>query len=239
MVQPPATGSLGKLLLVEDDPSVASQLVRGLGNAGFQVELVRDGALAREALASAPLDLMILDLMLPGMSGFQLLEALQGRPHPPIIVLTARTDIAERLRCFALGAADYVPKPFFLEELIARVRARLPLGEGAPRRIVRWAEVELDLDARTVKLAGELLELTRYELDVLAYLVQRPGRAIAREQLAERALAALDTPEPRTIDTHVARIRKKLGDRGAAALQTVWGIGYRFLPEEPVAAGPR
>lgn len=234
-----AVRPLAKLLLVEDDPSVASQLVRGLGAAGFEVELVRDGAQARTVMAAAPPDLMILDLMIPVMSGFQLLEALQGRPHPPIIVLTARTDIAERLRCFSLGAADYVPKPFFLEELIARVRARLPACDGAPRRLVRWAEVELDLDARTVKLAGEPLVLTRYELDVLSYLVQRPGRAIAREQLAERALASLDTPEPRTIDTHVARIRKKLGDRGAAALQTVWGIGYRFIPDETNAPEPQ
>ncbi|MEO5728558.1 MAG: response regulator transcription factor [Byssovorax sp.] len=218
------------LLVVEDDASVASGLVRGLREAGFEVELACDGAQAREALVHRAPDLVVLDLMLPVLSGIELLESVKERPHPPVIVLTARADLGERLRCFALGVVDFVPKPFFLEELVARIRARLRLAEEAPSRVVRWADVELDLDRRLVRAGGAEIALTRHELDILAYLVQRPGRAVTREQIAERALSGIEAPEPRTIDTHVARVRKKLGPAGAAAIATVWGIGYRFTP---------
>jgi DNA-binding response OmpR family regulator len=219
-----------RLLVAEDDPGVASGLVRGLREAGFEVELACDGAQAREALARRPPDLLVLDLMLPVLSGIELLESVHERPHPPVIVLTARIDLGERLRCFALGAVDFVPKPFFMEELVARIRARLRLVEEAPTRIVQWADVELDLDRRIARAGGSEIALTRHELDVLAYLAQRPGRAVTREQIAERALSGVEAPEPRTIDTHVARVRKKLGPAGAAAILTVWGIGYRFSP---------
>jgi DNA-binding response OmpR family regulator len=219
-----------RLLVVEDDAGVAASLVRGLREGGFDVELTGDGARAREALAKGGFDLVVLDLMLPGVSGLDLLESLADRPHPPIIVLTARVDLDDRLRCFALGAVDYVPKPFFLEEILARVRARLRIADEAPSRVVTWADIAVDLDRRLVHVRGEPAALTRHEHDILAYLVQRPGRAVTREQLAERALSGMDAPEPRTVDTHVARVRKKLGPEGAAAIATVWGIGYRFAP---------
>lgn len=223
--QPPA------LLVVEDDPTVAASLVRGLRAAGFEVELVTDGALAREALARKRPELMLLDLMLPRVSGFELLESLEGPARPPVIALTAATNLEERLRCFELGVVDYVPKPFFLEELVARIRARLRLVDEAPRRLIRWGGVELDLDGPHVRVEGSPVALTPQEMAVLAHLAQRPGRAVTREQLAENASALGHAPEPRTIDTHVARLRKKLGERGAAAVVTVWGIGYRFDPE--------
>ncbi len=224
-----------RLLVVEDDASVAQSLVRGLAQAGFAVELAADGALAREVLARDAIDLVVLDLMLPRVTGLDLLVALADRPHPPIIVLTARVDLDDRLRSFALGAVDFVAKPFFLEELVARVRARLRLAAEAPSQVVAWGDVAVDLDRRLVHVGGEPVTLTRYELDVLVYLVQRPGRAVTRDQLAERALSGVEAPEPRTIDTHIARVRKKLGPAGAAAIGTVWGIGYRFDP--PRGAG--
>jgi DNA-binding response OmpR family regulator len=229
------------LLVVEDDARIAAGLVRGLGEAGFRVELVNDGALALTALGRSRPDLVVLDLMLPVLSGFELLDELQGRPHPPIIAVTARTDLQERLRCFELGVVDYLAKPFFLEELVARIRARLVRPAASPRRLVQWADASLDLDARTVTVAGVVKALTRYELDVLTYLVERSGRAISRQQLAERALAGAswEGPEPRTIDTHVARLRKKLGEEAAAAVETVWGIGYRFAPRSTGAEPAR
>jgi two-component system OmpR family response regulator len=219
-----------KLLVAEDDAAVASNLFLGLRARGFVVDLATSGTQARVALERSAPDLIVLDLMLPGLSGLELLEELSGKPHPPIIVLTARTDLNERLRCFALGAVDYVPKPFFLEELVARINARLTRRPETPRRLVRFADVELDLDRRTVSVAQEEVSFTRHEFDVLAYLAQRPGRAVTREDLCERAVSGLESPEPRTIDSHIARVRKKL-DAAGERIVTVWGIGYRFVPD--------
>lgn len=217
-----------RLLVAEDDAGVAASLVTGLKARGFEVTLATSGLQARAELANDDLDLVVLDLMLPGLSGLELLEELSPRPHPPIIVLTARTDLDERVRCFELGAVDYVPKPFFLEELVLRIRARLDLRTEAPRRVLVFGALEVDLDRREVRMDGKEVTCTRHEFDVLAYLAQRPGRPVSRDDLAAQALSGFDAPEPRTIDSHVARLRRKLGDE-AGRVQTVWGIGYRFL----------
>jgi len=220
-----------RVVVVEDDPSVAAGLVRGLRLAGFEVELATDGTTGARLAMAAEVDVVLLDLMLPARSGFEVLELLQRRPAiPPVIVLSARTELGDRLRAFQLGAVDFVPKPFWVEEIVARIRARLHAPEQ-PRasRVVEWAGVVVNLDARSVTVDGEPVALTRFELDLLAYLVQRPGRAIPRTQLASQALGPLDERTDRTVDSHLARIRKKLGP-AASAIATVWGIGYRFDP---------
>ncbi|WP_434422247.1 response regulator transcription factor [Nannocystis pusilla] len=176
---------------------------------------------------------MVLDLMLPELGGFEVLELWRGRLSTPVIVLSARTELDARLQAFAGGAVDYLPKPFWIEELLARVRARLRLPDAAaPTRTFGWDGALLDLDARTVTLAGEPLGLTAHEFNVLLYLVERPARAITRRQLAEAALPAGGDRSERTVDSHVARIRRKLGPAGAR-IATVWGIGYRFDAPEP------
>jgi two-component system OmpR family response regulator len=224
-----------RILVIEDDPPVAGGLVRGLRAAGFAVELATDGTTGARLAVAGGVDAVLLDLMVPGLSGFEVLAALHGRASaPPVIVLTARVELDDRLRAFGLGAADFVPKPFWIEEIVARLRARLPGAAPArPARTIAWADVVVDLDARTLRVAGELVALTRVELDLLAHLVERPGRAIPREQLS-RAVAVVDDREDRderTVDSHVSRLRRKLG-AGAAAIATVWGIGYRFDPPE-------
>lgn len=221
-----------RVLVVEDDPGVAAGLVRGLAAAGFAVELATSGRAGLECALRGAFDLVVLDLMLPERSGLEILRDLSGRGRAPVIVLTARTDLQDRLRSFELGAVDHVPKPFFMEELVARVRAHLRARAEAPRRIVGWAGVTVDLDARVARRGEEVLPLTRAELDLLAYLLERPNRAVPREQLADGALSALEPCDARTVDSHVARIRKKLGPGAAAAIVTVWGIGYRFEPPE-------
>ena len=158
-----------------------------------------------------------------------MLAQVRHRAPVPVIVLTARTDLPDRLRAFELGAADFVSKPFWIEELVARIRSRLRLREELPKRVVRWEGVALDLDARTATVEGRLASLTPTEFAVLAFLVERRGRAVSRAVLAEQALASLEEPDARTVDSHVARLRKKLGP-GATAIATVWGIGYRFEP---------
>jgi DNA-binding response OmpR family regulator len=221
----------GPILVVEDDPPIAAGLVRGLKLAGFAVTLATDGRLALELAEKERPALVVLDLNLPGPDGFELLEAWQHRLRVPVIVLTARQELEARLRSFGLGAVDYLAKPFWMEELIVRIRARLRLPDEEARRVLRWADVSIDLDACTVSREGAgPIAFTRNELDVLLYLVERPGRALTREQIADQALPPNEERDARTVDSHVARIRKKLGPAGAH-VRTAWGIGYRFDPE--------
>lgn len=216
-----------RVLVVEDDTNVASALVRGLRKAGFDVALETDGARGLRAAASGDHDAIVLDLMLPERDGFEILEAIGAR-GVPVLVLSARDALDDRLRAFTLGAVDFVAKPFWMEELVARLRARLYLGDTREKRIVAWADVCVDLDARTVSVDGVAVHLTRAELDVLVFLAERPGRAVPREELLARLLD--DQADARTVDSHVARVRKKLGT-ASSAIGTVWGIGYRFDPD--------
>jgi DNA-binding response OmpR family regulator len=223
-----------RVLVVEDDPGVAAGIVRGLRAAGYEVELATNGVVgARRALDGA-FSLVVLDLLLPEQNGFAVLEQVRGRSSTPFIVLTARTDLGDRLRCFELGAVDFVSKPFFIEELVARIRSRLGERKVAPKRVVSWEDVAVDLDARVATVAGSAVALTRHEFDILAYLVERAGRAVSRAQLATQVLTPFEERAERTVDSHIVRVRKKLGARGAAHIVTVWGIGYRFEP----AKGP-
>jgi two-component system OmpR family response regulator len=219
-----------RVLVVEDDASTAAGIVRGLRATGFEVDLSTDGRDGAERLLTHKYDIAVVDLMLPELTGFDVLERIRHRAPLPVIVLTARAELPDRLRAFGLGAADFVAKPFWVEELVARIRSRLHLDDERPKRVVRWEGVTLDLDARTTSVDGRPAQLTPTELGILAYLVERRGRAVSRSVLAEQALASLDEPDARTVDSHVARLRKKLGS-GAAAIATVWGIGYRFEPD--------
>jgi DNA-binding response OmpR family regulator len=216
-----------RVLVVEDDASTAAGIVRGLRGAGLDVDLSTHGDDGAKRVLSDRYDIVVLDLMLPEVNGFEVLERLRHRAPIPVIVLTARAELPDRLRAFELGAADFVTKPFWIEELVARIRSRLRLADEGPKRVVRWQGVALDLDARTAVVEGRPVTLTPTEFAVLAFLVERRGRAVSRAVLAEQALASLEEPDARTVDSHVARLRKKLGP-GAPAIATVWGIGYRF-----------
>jgi two-component system, OmpR family, response regulator len=213
-----------EILVVEDDAHALQGLVAGLTRHGFAVSVATDGITASERVLHERFDFVVLDLMLPGATGFQVLEAMAGRVSTPVLVLSARTELKARLESFRLGAVDYVPKPFFVEELVARIRARLALRED--HRTVAFGEVLVDLDARQVTRAGEDLGLTKYEFNLLAWLVERPGRAVSRDELAEHALGA-EGVTARTVDSHLSRVRQKLGPDGGR-VETVWGIGYRF-----------
>ncbi len=224
-----------RVLVIEDDSAMAGTIVQGLKRAGFEVSLAVDGATGLAAIVRGEHEAIVLDLLLPELTGFEVLERSQGKARAPIFVLTARTELPDRLKCFALGACDFLPKPFWMEELVARLHARLSPRVALPARVVAWGEARVDLDGRVVSVAGRPIMLTRNELDLLAYLLERPGRAVSREQLAERALDPLREGDPRTVDSHMARVRKKLGPEAAAALVTVWGVGYRFEPRSEEA----
>ena len=221
-----------RILVVEDDPRLASGIVMALKKNGFTVELCVDGEAAVTKATSEEFALVVLDLMLPDMSGLDVLDALRRRSSTPVLILTARTDLPTRLKSFQLGADDYLAKPFFTEELIARIETRLRIKREEPRRIVQWAGVHVDVDARRVSFEGRPLKLTAFEFDVLVFLMEREGRAVTRRQIAEQALSSLGQRSERTVDSHIAHLRRKLGAAGTA-LQTVWSVGYRF--ERPPA----
>jgi two-component system response regulator MtrA len=199
-----------------------------LRRAGYDVEWVTRGD---EALSAdfASFALVILDLMLPGAHGFDVLKALRTDHHDvPVLLLSARQDTADKVRGLELGADDYLTKPFWPEELLARVRARLrrpALTAGG--RVVAVGPLLVDRDGRVAMVDGAAVELTRVEFDLIAALVSRPGAAVSRAWLAEHVLDPARDGGERTLDVHVSRLRRKLG-RAGALIATVWGVGYRL-----------
>lgn len=215
------------VLIIEDDPSVGAAMVRGLRKAGFEVELATDGQQGLERAIDPRFALIVLDLMLPERDGLDVLKQVRARVATPVIVVTARTELPDRLKTFELGAVDFLPKPFFVEELLARIHARLGL-RTASGAVARFGVAELDLEARTLRIDDSPVHATRSEIALLSYLVSRPGRAISRTELAQ-TLSELEDVSPRNVDTHIAHLRKKLGSAGTSIV-TVWAHGYRFDP---------
>jgi two-component system, OmpR family, response regulator RegX3 len=213
-----------RLLIVEDEDAIAEPLAEGLRREGFEVERAATGA---EALAAAPADLVLLDLRLPDLDGLDVCRELRERSGVPIIVVTARGEEADRVVGLELGADDYVVKPFGLRELIARIRAvsRRARGEREDR-VVRVGELEVDERARRARLAGQELELTPKEFDLLAALTRDPGAALSRRRLLEEVWQTSWYSSTKTIDVHVAALRRKLGD--PRWIETVRGVGFRL-----------
>lgn len=229
MAYDPAVSDRPRILVVEDDLNVVQGLLGGLRREGFDVDVSMDGAEACVRAADPSYELVVLDLMLPGASGFEVLKAMSGRVRTPVVVLSAHTELDARLRSFELGAVDYVAKPFFIEELVARIRVRLAMESERPRRRVDVGGCVMDLDARVVARDGRDLGFTAIEFNVLAWLVEHATDAVRRRQLAHHALG-LEAASDRTVDSHVSRVRRKLGEDGAL-VKTVWGIGYRYEPK--------
>jgi two-component system, OmpR family, response regulator RegX3 len=218
-----------RVLLVEDDDAIGDPLTSGLGRHGFQVSRARTGA---EALAAAPHDVVLLDLGLPDMDGIDICRRLRASSTVPIIVVTARSEEVDRVLGLELGADDYVVKPFGFRELVARIRAVTRRArpttsptEG-PQRVGR---LELDRRQRQVRLDEAEVTLTAKEFDLLALLAEDPGAVFAREQILEQVWDPHWFGPTKTLDVHVASLRKKLGDPGW--IETVRGIGFRLVTQ--------
>ncbi len=226
----PGAGAV-RILVVEDDPNIALGLRINLEAEGYSVEIATDGEAALTLLTETSWELVILDVMLPKMNGFELLQTVRHRGLTvPIIVLSARTGEMDKVTGLELGAEDYVAKPFSLAELLARVRAALRRGPRTVSRVVEYADVRIDIDARTVRRAGDLVEMTATEFDVLKCLVLSRGRALSRDDIFRTVWGPTHHGTPRTIDNFVQQLRAKLevDPQNPTYLRTVRGVGYRF-----------
>jgi DNA-binding response OmpR family regulator len=213
-----------RVLIVEDERPIAEPLAEGLRREGFEVEWTATGAAALEA--EEP-DVVLLDLRLPDMDGLDVCRSIRARSDVPIIIVTARADEPDRVVGLELGADDYVVKPFGSRELIARIRAVTRRGRtSSAAGVVQVAELEVDTRARRVRLSGREVDLTPKEFDVLAMLARDPGAVVSRRRLLDEVWETSWYGSTRTIDVHVAALRRKLGDAGW--IETVRGVGFRL-----------
>jgi DNA-binding response OmpR family regulator len=224
-----------KILVVDDEPRLTS-MVRGyLEQEGYTVLTASNGRDALFAARDQHPDLIVLDLMMPEMDGWQFLRHHRQERNTPIIVLTARIDDVDVVAGLEMGADDYITKPFSPRELVARVRAVLRRQETAVEKsdVLRAGALELDRTARSLKVAGQLLELTRMEFDLLAALMANPGRAFSRLELLERTQGYAYDGYERTVDVHIKNLRKKIepDPTNPTYVLTVFGIGYRMNGE--------
>ncbi len=218
------------ILIVEDETKVAQALKEGLEREGFEVTVARTGEEGYYLLDARSFDLVVLDLMLPGRSGLEILGTLRTRDRGiPVLILTARDTVQDRVVGLDAGADDYLVKPFAFPELAARIRALLRRGRAEAVSRLRVSDLELDVSARRVTRGGRGLELTAREFELLEYLLRNRGRVVSREMLAREVWKETDraTPLDNVIDVHIARLRRKIDDGFESKLiQTVRGVGY-------------
>jgi two-component system alkaline phosphatase synthesis response regulator PhoP len=225
---------LTKILIVEDEPDMVLGLKDNFEFEGYEVLTAADGAAGLERARAHKPDLVILDIMLPRYSGLEVCKTLRGEGFTaPIIMLTARGQEIDKVVGLELGADDYVTKPFSIRELLARVRAILRRSEGGKKRLSRYrfSDVDLDFEVYQAKKGGEPLDLSPREFELLRYLIERKGDTVSRDRLLEDVWGYESYPSTRTVDTHIAKLRAKIGDSGSEPryILTIHGVGYKFV----------
>jgi DNA-binding response OmpR family regulator len=218
------------ILVIEDEPGIVDFLDRGLRALGFDVIAARDGLEGAAKALSEDVDLVVLDMMLPGRSGLEVLADVRAaKPTLPVIALTARGAVEDRVRGLDAGAADYLTKPFSLTELAARIRAQLRVAAQAPSTVLSAGELEMELITREVRYAGEPVRLSTTEFELLAYLLRNRGRVLGRDQIL-RAVWGYDyDPGTNVVDVYVGYLRRKLRNgAGRPPIVTVRSVGYRL-----------
>ncbi len=221
-----------RILIVEDDPVIADGLTRSLRGADYAVDCVNSGAEADHVLAAQPYDLVILDIGLPGLDGLEVLRRLRRRGAAvPVLMLTARDSLTDRVKGLDIGADDYMVKPFDLRELEARARALIRRGQSGGASALTHGALVVDTAGRRATLAGENLELSARELGVLEVLMMRTGRVVNKEQLAEQLYGWDEEVGPNAIEVYVHRLRRKLEPAGVN-IRTIRGLGY-LLEKDP------
>jgi DNA-binding response OmpR family regulator len=218
------------ILVIEDEPGIVDFLERGLDAHGFDVRSALDGVSGTETALGEHVDLVLLDMMLPGRAGLDVLAELkEGKPNLPVIVLTARGEIRDRVAGLNAGAVDYMSKPFSLEELAARIRAQLRAAGQATATTLRAADIEVDLLARKVRRNGRPVRLSETEFNLLVYLMRNRGRVVSRQQMLRAVWGIHHDPGTNVADVYIGYLRRKLGDGDIPVpIATIRSVGYRF-----------
>jgi DNA-binding response OmpR family regulator len=225
-----ASGAPARVLLVEDEPGIVDFVSRGLEAEGFSVEAALDGVEGERLALSGGFDAIVLDLMLPGRSGLEILASMRhASPGVPVIVLTARGEISDRVIGLDAGAVDYLVKPFSLAELVARLRAQLRVLAQASTSTLRGEDIEVDLVTRKVLRDGRSVVLSTTEFELLSYLLRHRGQVLTREQILSSVWGYQHDPATNVVDVYIGYLRRKLGRPGdPAPIFTVRSVGYRL-----------
>jgi two-component system alkaline phosphatase synthesis response regulator PhoP len=226
---------MAKILVIDDEPSIVNLITAYLKPEGYEVHTAMDGVSGLKSARVYKPDLIVLDIMLPGMDGLELLSRLRRESEAYVILLTAKTEEIDKIVGLSVGADDYVTKPFSPRELTARIKAalrRIPVGAGATPETTVYAfrHLRMDSAARTVSVDEHPIELTAIEFDLLKSLVENRGRVLSREQLLEKVWGADYFGEQRVVDVHLGHVRQKLGREDL--IVTMRGVGYRFEDEQ-------
>ncbi|RFP14984.1 MULTISPECIES: response regulator transcription factor [unclassified Duganella] len=224
-----------KALLVEDEQRIASFVCTGLREHGFLVDHCEDGNLGYDYALARDYDVVLLDVMVPGRDGLSILKAMrrEGR-NAPVILLTARNELDDRLTALNLGADDYLAKPFYVEELVARIHALLRRVSGERQNVLTLGPLRLDRLSRVAEVDGRAVELTAREINLLEYLMRSPGRVYTRTQILEHVWGYDFEPQTNMVDVCIQRLRKKLELPDSVAIEAVRGVGYRLRkPDAP------
>jgi len=226
---------MDQILIIDDDAELCSLVAEYLAPEGFKVEAIFDGKRGLDRALNGPHVLVVLDVMLPSLNGLDVLRRIRSVSKIPVLLLTARGEDVDRIVGLEIGADDYLPKPFNPRELVARIRAILRRTKTAPQSepipdVLRVGDIELDPATRTVRQRGIAIEFTSVEFNRLEVLLREAGHVVDREHLADTVLGRKFSPFDRSIDMHISKVRKKLGDsdNGTALIKTVRGVGYIF-----------
>jgi two-component system response regulator CpxR len=222
------------ILIVDDDTELTALMAEYFSGRDIALAIANDGNEGLKRALDGNLDLVLLDVMMPGMEGFEVLRQLRRRSAVPVIMLTARTEHGDRIEGLNAGADDYLPKPFSPDELLARIQAvlrRAGRGPALKAEVLEANGVKLNSNSREVHREGELVEITSIEYDILEVLVRSAGRVVSRDDLARFLYNRQANPLERALDVHVSHLRKKL-ERGRPLIRTVRGVGYLFASEE-------
>ncbi len=221
------------ILVIDDDRNILAIIEMYLKKEGYEVVTCERGDTAIDAFRKAAPSLVVLDVMLPGMDGWEVLAKLREESAVPVIMLTAKGDTTDRIQGLDLGADDYMAKPFEAKELIARIKAVMRRSASAEEeKCVAFQNLSISLDNYSVMLDGRQVEMPPKEIELLYFLASRPGKVFTREQLLEQVWGFDFFGDSRTVDVHVKRIREKLGERTEWQIKTVWGVGYKFETEK-------